>query len=84
MNFQSLCFCNVWNEIFDKIECNVTYYHNKLGGLMVRVCASILKVKGSNLTNGVCMVNNDKLIGYSYLIKSLAQVPRSYVHRLSF
>jgi hypothetical protein len=52
MNFQCLCFCNVWNEVFDK-ECHVTYYHNKWGGLMVRVFASIPKVKGSNFINGV-------------------------------
>jgi hypothetical protein len=33
----------------------VTYYHNKWGGLMVRVFASIPKVKGSNLVSGdVC------------------------------
>jgi hypothetical protein len=31
---------------------------------MVRVLASILKVKGSNFTGGVCMVNNGKLIEY--------------------
>jgi hypothetical protein len=35
------------------IKCNVTYYHNKWGGLMERVFASIPKVKGSNLMNGV-------------------------------
>jgi hypothetical protein len=52
MNFQSLCFCNVYNEVFDT-KCNVTYYHNKWVGLMVRVFASILKVKGSNLMNDV-------------------------------
>jgi hypothetical protein len=34
---------------------NVTYYHNKWGNLMVRVFASILKVKGSSLmSNVVC------------------------------
>jgi hypothetical protein len=32
---------------------------------MVKVFASILKVKGSNFTSGVCVVNNDKLIEYS-------------------
>jgi hypothetical protein len=31
---------------------------------MVRVFAFILKVKGSNFTNGVFMVNNGKLIKY--------------------
>ncbi len=36
-------------------KCNITYYQNKWGGLMVRVFASIPKVKGSNLMNGdVC------------------------------
>jgi len=34
-------------------KCNVTYYHNKWGGLMVNVFASISKVKGSNFINGV-------------------------------
>jgi hypothetical protein len=29
---------------------------------MVRVFASIVKVKGSNFTNGVCVVNSGKLI----------------------
>jgi hypothetical protein len=33
--------------------CNETYYHNKWGGLMVKVFASIPKVKGSNLMSGV-------------------------------
>jgi hypothetical protein len=32
---------------------------------MVRVFISILKVKGSNLTSGVCMVNIGNLIEYS-------------------
>jgi hypothetical protein len=36
-----------------KKKCNVIYYHNKWGGLMVRMFASIPKVKGSNLTSGV-------------------------------
>jgi hypothetical protein len=31
---------------------------------MVKVFASILKVKSSNLTNGVFMVNNGKLTKY--------------------
>jgi hypothetical protein len=31
---------------------------------MVGVFASILKVKGSNLTSGACVVNNGKLIKY--------------------
>jgi len=31
---------------------------------MVKVFASILEVKGSNLTNGVFVVNNDKLNEY--------------------
>jgi len=39
-------------------------YHNKCGGLMVRVFAFILNVKGSNLTNGVFVVNNGKLNKY--------------------
>ncbi len=35
------------------IKCNITCYHNKWGGLMVRVFVSIPKVKGSNLMGGV-------------------------------
>jgi hypothetical protein len=42
----------------------ITYYHNKWSDLMVKVFTFILKVKGSNLTSGVCMVNNGKLIVY--------------------
>jgi hypothetical protein len=34
---------------------------------MVGVFASILKVKGSNFTSGVCMVNNVKLIEYPHI-----------------
>jgi hypothetical protein len=36
-----------------RIECNVPYYHNKWGGLMVKMFASISKVKGSKLMGGV-------------------------------
>jgi len=32
---------------------NKMYYHNKWGGLMVKVFASNSKVKGSNLMGGV-------------------------------
>jgi hypothetical protein len=35
------------------MEYNVTCYHNEWGDLMVSVFASNLKVKGSNLINGV-------------------------------
>jgi hypothetical protein len=31
---------------------------------MVKVFISILKVKGSNFTSGVCVVNNNKLTKY--------------------
>jgi hypothetical protein len=34
---------------------------------MVGMFAFILKVKGSNLTSGVCMINNGKLIKYSHV-----------------
>jgi hypothetical protein len=34
---------------------------------MVRVFASILKVKGSNLINGVFVVNHDKLTKYNIM-----------------
>jgi hypothetical protein len=46
------------------MECNVKHYHNKRGALMVHVFASILKVKESNITSGVCVVNSGKLIEY--------------------
>jgi hypothetical protein len=49
------------------MECNVTHYHNKCDGLMVRVFSSILKVKGSNLTNCVFVVNSGKLIEYFFM-----------------
>ncbi len=42
----------------------VTHYHNKCGGLMVKVFVSILEVKGSNFINGVFVVNSDKLVEY--------------------
>jgi len=42
---------------------------------MVRVFASIPKVKGSNLVGGLCVVNNGMLIEYSP-IKFLEEVPR--------
>ncbi len=35
------------------MECNVIYYHNKWGGLMVNMFASNPKVKGSNFMNDV-------------------------------
>jgi hypothetical protein len=35
------------------IECNVTYYHNKWGGLMVKVFACIPMVNESNLMGGI-------------------------------
>jgi hypothetical protein len=35
---------------------------------MVRVFAFILKVKGSNLTSGVCMINIGKLTKYFHII----------------
>jgi hypothetical protein len=34
-------------------KCIVIYYDNKWGGLMVKVFASIPKVKGSNFMGGV-------------------------------
>jgi hypothetical protein len=34
---------------------------------MVGVLASILKVKGSNFTSGVCVINNGRLIKYSFI-----------------
>jgi hypothetical protein len=43
------------------------YYHNKWGGLMVRVFTSIPKVKGSNLMNGVVCGQQwyvDKIFSY--------------------
>jgi hypothetical protein len=35
------------------MKCNVTYYHNKWGDLMVKVFASNPNVKESNLMGGV-------------------------------
>ncbi len=47
-------------------ECNVTYCHNKWGGLMVRVFGPIPNVKGSNLMGGVvCVQNNLVSLGIS-------------------
>jgi hypothetical protein len=43
----------VWRSQVPLVECNVTNYHNKWGGLMVRVFASIPKVEGSNFMSGV-------------------------------
>jgi hypothetical protein len=41
------------------------HYHNKCGGLMVRVFAFILKVKRSNFTNDVFMVNSGESTKYT-------------------
>jgi hypothetical protein len=49
--------------LINRIQC--VHYHNKCDGLMVGVFSSILKVKGSNLTKNVFMVNNNKLTEYS-------------------
>jgi len=43
------------------MECNVTYYHNEWGGLMVRVFASISKVKDQTSWVVLCVVNNGML-----------------------
>ncbi len=48
--------------LINRMECNT--YYNKCGGLMVGVFVSILRVKGSNLTNGVFVVISGKLIKY--------------------
>jgi hypothetical protein len=45
------------------IKCNIIHYFNKCGDLM-GVFVFILEVKGSNLTNGVFVVNSGKLIKY--------------------
>jgi len=48
----------------------VTYYHNKWGGLMVKVFASISKVKGSNFMNGVVCGQQwyiDRIFSYQIL-----------------
>jgi hypothetical protein len=52
------------------IKCNVTYYHNKWGGLMVKAFAYILKVKGSNLMDGVMCGQQwyiDQILSYRIL-----------------
>jgi hypothetical protein len=65
MNFQSLFIFVMFKMKYLIKKCNVTHYHNNCGGLMVGVFTSTLEVKGSNFTNGVFVVNNDKLIKYS-------------------
>ncbi len=40
------------------------HYHNKCSGLMVKVFASILEVKGSKFTNCVFVANSGKLTEY--------------------
>ncbi len=47
------------------IGCNVTYYHDKWGGLMVRVFASNSKVKDQTSWVVLCVINNGMLIEYS-------------------
>ncbi len=44
------------------MECNVTYYQNKLGDLMVKVFTSIPKDQTSWVV--LCVVNNGMLIEY--------------------
>jgi hypothetical protein len=51
--------------LINKIQYNIL--SQQVGGLMVGVFASILKVKGSNLTSDVCIVNNDKLTKYFFI-----------------
>jgi hypothetical protein len=51
-------------SLINKMQCNIL---SQWGGLMVGVFAFILKVKGSNLTSGVFVVNNGKLIEYSLI-----------------
>jgi hypothetical protein len=68
-NRNKIWILNVYVFIMFKMKylinkCNVIQYHNKCGGLIAKVFASILKVKGSNFTNGVFVVNSNKLIEY--------------------
>jgi hypothetical protein len=52
MNFESLCFLMFkMKYLINKMQCNIL--SKKVGGLMVRVFAPILKVKGSNLMSAV-------------------------------
>jgi len=46
--------------LINKMQCNILSQH--VWWLDGKVFASILEVKGSNLTNGVFVVNNGKLI----------------------
>jgi hypothetical protein len=67
------------------MECNVTYYHNKWGGLVVKVFACIPKVKVSNLMGSVVCGQQ----WYVDPIKFLEYVPRLimwpiYLLRLGF
>jgi len=49
--------------LINRMQCYT--YHYNYDRLMVVVFAFILKVKGSNLTDGVFVVNSGKLIKYS-------------------
>jgi hypothetical protein len=52
---------------------------------MVGVWTYILKVKGSNLTSGVCVVNNGRLTQYSFNPLMGAHVDYvAYILRLGF
>jgi len=52
-------------HLINRMQCS--RLSQKCGGLMVRVFVSILKVNGSNLINGVFVVNNGKLTKYSLM-----------------
>jgi hypothetical protein len=72
--------------LINTMQCN--HYHNNCDGLMVGVFVSIIEVKGSNLTNGVFVINNGKWPNI-ILCSSLKQVPTwvdyiAYVLSLSF
>jgi hypothetical protein len=52
--------------LINRMQCN-TLSQMKYDGVMVGVFTSILKVKGSNLTNCVFVVNSGKLIEYFFM-----------------
>ncbi len=49
------------------MECNVTYYHNKWDGLMVKVFAPFQGSRDQTSWVVLCMVNNDMLTEYSLI-----------------
>jgi hypothetical protein len=49
--------------LINRMQCNIL--SQQMGWLDVRVFVSIIKIKGSNLSNGVYVANSGELIEYS-------------------